>query len=128
MTFDQAFADQVGADQYGIRKFVLAFLKRGPNRSRSAEESAELQRAHMDNITRLAEAGKLVLAGPFLDDGDLRGIYIFAVESIEEAEALTASDPAIQVGQLAMELLPWYGGAALMQINALHEKIAKELI
>jgi uncharacterized protein YciI len=128
MTFDQALADKVGADDYGMRKYVFAFLKRGPNRSRSDEEAASLQRAHLDNINRLAEAGKLVLAGPFFGDGDLRGIYIFAVETVEEAEALTNSDPAIQGGQLAMDLVPWYGSAALMQINELHEQVAKELV
>jgi len=79
----------------------------------------------MDNITRLAEEGKLVLAGPFLDTGETRGIYIFNVETIEEAEELTSTDPAIKAGRLIMELHPWYGSAAVVQINELHKKIAK---
>jgi uncharacterized protein YciI len=95
-TFDSTLAAQLGADQYGMRKYVMAFLKKGPNRDRTKEEADSLQRAHMDNITRMAEAGKLVVAGPFFDDGEVRGIYIFAVESLAEAEALTNSDPAIQ--------------------------------
>ncbi len=66
----------------------MALLKRGPNRDRSEEEAIKLQAAHMENIGRLADAGKLVLAGPFLKEGDLRGIYIFDVKTEEEAKAL----------------------------------------
>lgn len=125
VVFDSLYAQKLGADDYGMRPYVMAFLKSGPNRDQSEEESQELQAAHMENIGRLAEEGKLVLAGPFLDGGDLRGIYIFAVESVEEAEELTATDPAIQAGRLVMELHPWYGSAAVMEINEIHNKISK---
>ena len=66
-----------------------------------------------------------MLAGPFLDTGDLRGIYIFDVKTIEEAEALTKTDPAIQAGSLIMELKPWYGSAALMELNQRHKRVTK---
>jgi len=125
LTYDAELAAKLGADDYGMKKYVMAFLKSGPNRSEDKETRSKLQRAHLDNITRLAEEGKLVLAGPFLDDGDIRGIYVFNVESIEEAEQLTNSDPAIQAGSLIMELHPWYGSAALVQINDLHKKLSK---
>ena len=124
-TFDSTLAAQLGADQYGMRKYVMAFLKKGPNRDRTKEEADSLQRAHMDNITRMAEAGKLVVAGPFFDDGEVRGIYIFAVESLAEAEALTNTDPAIKAGSLAMELREWYGSAALMQVSEVHKRVQK---
>ncbi|MDF1673172.1 MAG: YciI family protein, partial [Vicingaceae bacterium] len=86
----------------------------------------DLQKAHMDNIGRLADEGKLVLAGPFGGDGDLRGIYIFNVETVEEAEALTNTDPAILAGSLEMELIPWYGSAAVVGISNEHKTIAKK--
>jgi uncharacterized protein YciI len=92
----------------------MAFLKKGPNRDQSKEEANELLRAHMDNIGRLTDEGKLVLAGPFMDDGEVSGIYIFNVKTIEEAKALTETDPAIQAGSLIIDLHPWYGSAALM--------------
>ncbi len=126
--FDQELANKLGADEYGMHKYVMAFLKKGPNRDRSKEEADKLQRAHLDNIGKLAEAGKLVLAGPFLDDGDIRGIYIFDVETVEEAQKLTETDPAIQAGSLIMELHPWYGSAAVMQINEVHKKVSKTKI
>ena len=123
--FDSLRAAKNGADEYGMKRYVMAFLKRGPNRDMSKEEANKLQAAHLANIGKLAEAGKLVLAGPFFGDGDLRGIYIFDVETVEEAEALTNTDPAIQAGSLVMELIPWYGSAALMEVNEIHGKIAK---
>lgn len=123
--FDAELATKLGADKYGMRQYVMAFLKAGPNRERSQEEAAKLQKAHMDNIGRLAEEGKLSLAGPFMSRGDLRGIYVFNVKTIEEAEELTKTDPAIQAGSLVMELHPWYGSAALMQVNEVHNRIAE---
>jgi len=110
-----------------MRSYVMAFLKAGPNRDQDQQTAMELQRAHMDNINRLAEEGSLILAGPFLDDGQIRGIYIFNVESIEEARELTATDPAVQAGRLEMELHPWYGSAALMRVNDIHRQISKEM-
>jgi len=126
--YDAALATKLGGDEYGMRRYVMAFLKAGPNRDQDAAEAERLQRAHLDNIRRLADAGKLALAGPFLDDGELRGIYVFNVSTIEEALKLTASDPAIQAGRLVMELHPWYGSAALMQVNEVHKKLAKKTI
>lgn len=86
----------------------FAFLTRGekwtPEKTPATEE---IQKGHMANINRLAEMKKLIAAGPFGDDGRLRGIFVFRVGSVEEARALTATDPAVQAGRLAMELHTW---------------------
>jgi uncharacterized protein YciI len=124
--YDAALAARLGADDIGMKTYVMAFLKAGPNRNRPREEAQKLQAAHRANINRLAKEGKLVLAGPFADDGVLRGIYIFDVKTVAEAEALTNTDPAIQAGQLVMELHPWYGSAALMMVNDVHSRIEKK--
>jgi len=73
----------------------------------------------------MADDGTLLLAGPFLDDGDIRGIYIFNIESVKEAEKIAESDPAVQAGSLVFEIRPWYGSAAMMKINEIHQQIAK---
>ncbi|GLP96644.1 YciI family protein [Paraferrimonas sedimenticola] len=124
--YDAAKAKALGADDYGMKKYVMAFLYKGPNRDRPKEEAQALQKAHMDNIGRLAEQGTLILAGPFFGDGDLRGIYVFDVASIEEAKKLTETDPAIQQGSLRMDLKEWYGSAALLEVTKIHETIAKQ--
>lgn len=123
---DVDLAQKYGADDMGMKRYVMAFLKRGPNRSQDSATAADLQKAHMANINRLAQEGKLILAGPFLDDGDIRGIFLFDLESVEEARALTETDPAIQAGRLIMELHPWYGSAALMEVNNLHNRILEQ--
>lgn len=123
--YDANMAQEVGADDYGMRSYVMAFLKAGPIKFPNADSAQVLQAAHMANIKRLAEDGKLVLAGPFLDNGALRGIYVFDVRTIDEARQLTETDPAIQAGTLVMELHPWYGSAALMKLNEMHQKIQK---
>lgn len=119
-------AAMYGADEYGMKKYVMAFLKAGPNRNLSSAETNKLQTAHLENIQRLADEGKLIVAGPFLNDGELRGIYIFNVESIKEAKNLTKTDPAIQAGSLVMELKEWYGSAGLMAVNDIHKIISKK--
>lgn len=123
--FDAELASELGADDLGMRRYVMAFLKSGPKPSESPETARELQAAHLANIRRMAEHGQLVLAGPFMDDGDIRGIYVFATDSVAQAREWTESDPAVQAGALAMELHPWYGSAAVMKVNEIHQKIAK---
>jgi uncharacterized protein YciI len=124
--YDDSLAIKLGADEYGMKSYVMAFLKAGPIRSQDSLTAAKLQRAHLDNISRMADEGTLVVAGPFLDGGEIRGIYIFNVETLEEARALTESDPAIQAGRLQMELHPWYGSAALQLLGGMHKKVSKK--
>ena len=86
----------------------LAFLTRGEKWTPEKTPQTEaIQKAHMDNINRLAETKKLVVAGPFGDNGTLRGIFVFKVGSLEEAKALAETDPAVQAGRLALDIHPW---------------------
>jgi len=88
----------------------LGFLKKGPNRKDgddSVPEIQELQKAHIANINRLAGLKKLIVAGPFGDDGVLRGIFVFRVASLEAAQQLCATDPMVKIDRLRVELHPW---------------------
>ncbi len=124
--FNSQLAEELGADNYGMKRYVLAVLKAGPHRTQNPEEAAELQRGHMENINRLADEGYLVLAGPFLDDGEMRGIFLFDVATVEEARELAETDPAVQAGRLLLEYHPWYGSAAILKVNEIHRQISKE--
>lgn len=80
----------------------------------------------MANINKLASEGKLVMAGPFMkNDKNYRGIFIFNCTTIEEAEKLVNSDPAVQTNLLKADLTVWYGSAALVLMDELHKKITK---
>lgn len=127
-SYDSLLAKKLGSDDYGMKAYVMAFLKKGPNRDLDSAATAQLQEAHLKNIFRMADEGKLVIAGPFLDDTEIRGIYIFDVPTVEEAQKLTATDPAIKAGSLVMELHPWYGSAALPLLVPIHKKLEKKAI
>lgn len=127
-SYNEELATKLKADKYGMSQYVMAFLKRGPNRNQDSLTVASLQKAHLENITRMAEEGTLVLAGPFMDNGEIRGIYIFNVATVEEAKKLTDSDPAIKAGRLIMELHPWYGSSAVKEINGIHNQLTKQSI
>ena len=88
--------------------YIFGLLLHGPNwTAEQTDQSRRIQAGHMANINRLAELGKLVLAGPFFDGGEKAGVFIFKVDSIEEAKGLTDSDPAVIAGRLKIELHHW---------------------
>jgi uncharacterized protein YciI len=126
VVFDSALARSLGADEYGMKPYVMALLKAGPNHDMDSTTAADLLNAHLANIHRLADAGKLVLAGPFSDTTGLAGIYVFDVASVDEARALTATDPAIQAGRFVMELHPWYGPAMLQRVVELNRRVERK--
>lgn len=94
--------------------YYVGLIYRGPQWGKEVTpEVMELQKAHLANIQRMAKMGKLVLAGPFLDDGELRGMYVFQVDSRAEAEELCKTDPAVKAGRLRIELHPWYSARGI---------------
>lgn len=124
--YDSTLARKLGADDYGMKKYVMAFLKAGPVKIQDSVKRADLQRQHLRNILRLAEDGTLILAGPFLDNQETRGIFIFNVATVEEARTIAESDPAVKAGTLTLELHPWYGSAALMETLRIHKTLEKK--
>lgn len=127
--YDSALAKQVGADDYGMRNYVFCILKTGPKDSeiKGKAKRDDIFAGHMANMNRLAAEGKLALAGPFgANDRQYRGIFIFAVTTVEEAQKLVDTDPVIKSGMMVAELTPWYGSAATMLVNENHKKIWKK--
>ena len=92
--------------------YFMAFLLRGP--AWTAAESPELDRlqeAHLAYIEEMRDSGKLILAGPFTDNGDLRGLFLFDVNTLEEARALCDQDPMVRGERLRYQIHPWMTGA-----------------
>ena len=122
--FDAALAKKTGADEHGMRSYVLVILKTGPKRMPDGAGRDAMFAGHFANMERLAKEGKLALAGPFAKDPDgWRGLFVFAVQDIAEAKALTESDPVIVNGEMVADYHAWYGSAATMLIPELHEKL-----
>ncbi len=104
----ETFEMTEGDTTYLMKKYYIAFLKSGPNRDHTKEEAAIIQKGHMDHMSKLAEANKIQIAGPFDDDSDIRGLVIYSVYSLEEALELTNADPAVVAGRLVVELHPFW--------------------
>lgn len=108
--------DKKGAEKkYEMKTYYLVLLKKGPNRSQDSVTVKKLQEGHMAHLTKMAESGKMDIAGPVMADMDLRGICIYNVSTKEEAEKLVNEDPMVKSGRLSAEILPWYSakGATL---------------
>ena len=88
--------------------YFLAFILRGP--AWTPVESPDLYRlqaAHLAHLTSLRESGQLLLNGPCTDGGNLRGVSVYKVASLAEAQALANEDPMVQAGRLVIEFHPW---------------------
>ena len=106
----RASAEDVGG--FEMTTYYVGFLYRGPKWTpEQTPETESLQKAHLANIMKMAQEGKLLVAGPFTDGGDLRGLYVFRVGSMAdqaEAQALAETDPAVKAGRLRLEFHPWF--------------------
>ena len=104
--FSAGAQDKPATEQ--IKQYWFVMLMKGENRNHDSLTAANLQKGHMDNISKLYYDGKLKVAGPFGDNGDWRGIFIFDAETREEVDSLLKTDPAIAAGRLKYDIRPWY--------------------
>ena len=125
-TFDAELARKTGADERGMRPYVLVILKTGPTRVPDGAKRDAMFAGHFANMERLAKQGQLALAGPFGENNEgWRGLFVFAVDDIDQAKSLVATDPVIMKGEMVAEYHNWYGSAANMLVGELHDKVAK---
>jgi len=125
-TYDEALAQAAGADELGMRKYVLVILKSSTTPVPKGPERDAMFRGHFANMERLAGEGKLVLAGPLDGKDGWRGLFVLATADLEEAARLVATDPVVAQGEMVPELHALYSSAALMFINETHKKLAKK--
>lgn len=112
--YDSTLARQLGADDYGMKAYVLVILKTGPADIQDKELRDSLFRGHFANMQRLAGEKKLVLSGPLAENElDYRGIFIFDVKTTKEAKKLVKGDPTVTSGIFDPVFIEWYGSAAL---------------
>lgn len=126
--FNQELATSLGADQYGMKAYTIVMLTTGTAKIEDKTQMSTVMKGHMANIGKLADEGKIIVAGPFLEKNkeNYRGMFIFNTKSKEEAEQWVKTDPAVQAGVFSYEIFPWYGSAALPLYLKHHEEISKE--
>jgi uncharacterized protein YciI len=124
--YDAELAKSLGADDMGMRSYVLVILKTGPNKMADGEGRKKMFAGHFANIQRLAAEKKLVLAGPLDGKEGRRGIFVFNTPAIEEAKKFVATDPVIVNGEMVAEYHEFFASAALMAVNDIHAKIDKK--
>lgn len=124
--YDPELAKKLGADDYGMKTYILVILKTG---SQVIEDKAlrdSLFAGHMQNISRLADEGKLIVAGPLsTNESNYRGIFILNTDSIKLANEWLQTDPVIREKVLDADLYKWYGAAALHTYLEVQEKVTK---
>lgn len=124
--YDAELAKSLGADERGMRSYVMVILKSGPNKVPNGPARDAMFKGHFANITRLAGEKKLALAGPFEGTDGWRGVFVFATPDIETAKQYVATDPVIMQGEMIAEYHKFYGSAGLMMLNEIHNKIQKK--
>jgi uncharacterized protein YciI len=110
-------APEPGKAGGGMGEVFLVLLKKGPTwTAERTDATRAIQEAHMANIKAQWEAKKMIVAGPDGDDHDMRGVFVYAAASREEAKRLAESDPAVKAGRLVPEIHSWW-----VERNALPE-------
>ncbi|NER17238.1 YciI family protein [Spongiivirga citrea] len=104
------YIDEETKDTVIMQQYFIAFLKSGPNRSQTKEVADSLQGLHMAHLGKMYEMGYADISGPMGDDGELRGITIYNVPTLQMADSLANSDPMVKAGRLVIEVKPWWAG------------------
>lgn len=127
---NKKLADSLNADERGMKNYMLIILKTGPKDAEITDKTqrSELFKGHFSNMEAMEKAGKLKLAGPFATKNSLqyRGIFLLDVKTEDEAKTLLQNDPTIKSGIFEVEILPWYGSAAIPMHLKYHKMISKE--
>jgi len=123
--YDAAKAQAWGANDQGLRPYVLVLLKTGPKRMPDGPERDAMFKGHFANMQRLAKEGLLVYAGPLDGQNELRGLFIFATTDQDVARKAVETDPVLINGEMVAELHRHYGSAALIGINDQHSRLIK---
>jgi uncharacterized protein YciI len=124
--YDAAMAASLGADERGMRNYVLVILKTGPNKVPDGPERSKMFQGHFANMGRLATEKKLVMAGPLDGVDGWRGLFVFNTGDIALAKTYVATDPVIISGEMIAEYHQFYGSAGMMMLNDIHSKISKK--
>jgi uncharacterized protein YciI len=126
--YDSTLVKKLGADERGMKMYVLVILKTGTNNEQDSAKRSQLFAGHFRNINKLAEQKKLIVAGPLeKNEQSYRGIFILDVSTREEAKILLDGDPTIKEKIFEPLYFDWYGSAALPEYIESDGKLRKTI-
>ncbi len=126
VVYDSVLAKNLGADDYGMKSYFFVILKTGPTVITDKSIRDSLFAGHLQNITRLVEEGKMIVAGPLGSNANnYRGIFIFDTQAEEDVKELLQTDPVISSQIMEADIYRWYGSAALPIYIDTHRMIQK---
>jgi uncharacterized protein YciI len=106
------------AESGSLVRYYVAFLYKGPKFAAAPPDSPERKlnhEQHVAYIDRMRAEGKMLIYGPILDAGDLRGMYVFKAPSLEQAREWANQEPSVKIGMIVMRVYPWLGPLRLSQ-------------
>jgi uncharacterized protein YciI len=109
-----------------VESYTFVLLKRGPRAADFSDEELErLQEQHLGHLDAMRERGAMLIAGPFSEQPDesLRGFCLYKT-GLEETRRLAESDPSVQVGRMAVDVMTWWTG--LGALAGLAREVADE--
>ncbi|HMC30438.1 MAG TPA: YciI family protein, partial [Candidatus Angelobacter sp.] len=89
-----------------LEKYALLLAHQGESWDPKSPAFQDVVNKHVPYLKSLIDQGKLAVAGPFLDGGELKGVFIYSVP-IEEAMKLENEDPMVKAGNFKIEGHPW---------------------
>ncbi len=123
--YDEALANQLGADQYGMKNYIVCFLKPGKLKIISQDTHNKIKSENKEFIRQLVKNGHLVMLGHFTENKSFRMQLVLNVSTVKDAQELVSELPKVKEGLLIPEFTPWYGPAALAELKSIHNKISK---
>jgi uncharacterized protein len=104
-TFDVTIADST----YHMKQYWFVLYTKGDAAPLDSTTRTATLKAHLEHQAEQSKRGLIVMAGPFSDDGNWRGLLLYDCDTKEEVEGYLRADPFVRAGQLTYEIHPWYG-------------------
>jgi uncharacterized protein YciI len=104
-TFDVTIADST----YHMKQYWFVLYTKGDAAPLDSASNAATLKEHLAHQDEQGKRGLIVMAGPFGDKGEWRGLLLYDCDTREEVEGYLRADPFVRAGQLKYEIHPWYG-------------------
>ena len=109
----------------GERTFTFVYIITGPATDVEPAVQQEAFAGHFSNMARMAEDGDLLVAGPFwkpMSSDDLRGMWIFSTDEIDQALEHAATDPPGKLGIFVFDAVQIVTDDALLELPRLEKE------